>query len=82
MRPGIILSHLTLWAEGDMAEATRAVNRFLDEAGGDGDFDPEAAATVRSAAGDEARPPAPGPASGKGWLETTRQALLAELRKA
>lgn len=78
VRPGLILSHLTLWVEGDMAGATRTVNRFLDEAGGEGDFDPEAATTVRRATGGGAGSPAPD----GGWLEATRQALLAELRKA
>lgn len=32
VRPGFVLAHLTLFVEGDMAEATRAVNRFLAEA--------------------------------------------------
>jgi octanoyl-[GcvH]:protein N-octanoyltransferase len=77
VRPGVIVSHLTLWVEGDMAEATLSVNRFLDEAGAEGDFDPAAATTVRQAAGVEKEPRA----SEGGWLEATRQALLAELRQ-
>jgi len=32
VRPGFVLAHLTLFVGGDMAEATRAVNRFLAEA--------------------------------------------------
>ena len=71
VRPGFVLAHLTLFVTGDMAEATRAVNRFLREAGPEGgseggsngggepteSFDPEAAVTVTELMG--ARSPTP-----------------------
>lgn len=43
---GFILAHMTLFVEGDLAGATREVNRFLVEAGGEGEFDPRAVVTV------------------------------------
>lgn len=69
VRPGFVLAHLTLFVAGDMAEATRAVNRFLGEAGWGGgswegggsregvdhhrSFDPQAAVTVAELMGVE-----------------------------
>jgi octanoyl-[GcvH]:protein N-octanoyltransferase len=44
---GFILAHMTLFVGGNMAHATGQVNRFLREAGGEGDFDPHAVVTVR-----------------------------------
>lgn len=58
VREGMILAHLTLFVDGDLPEATRAVNRFLQEAGGKGNFDSDAMITVVEARhGLETRPP-------------------------
>lgn len=50
VRPGMVMAHLTLWVDGDMVGATRAVNRFLEEAGGNGGFDPAATTTLAEVA--------------------------------
>jgi octanoyl-[GcvH]:protein N-octanoyltransferase len=58
---GYILAHMTLFVEGDMATATRAVNRFQELADGKDRFDPEASGTVEEAlTGAGRRPGAPG----------------------
>lgn len=62
---GYVLAHMTLFAEGDVAGGTRAVNRFQEIAGGDDRFDPEASGTVRALLGasGEGAPPAAGEVS-------------------
>ena len=65
-RGGFILAHLSLFVGGDMADATGAVNRFLQRAGAQGDFDPEAVASLEDLEG----PPSP------------REDLLATVRRA
>jgi octanoyl-[GcvH]:protein N-octanoyltransferase len=49
VRGGLILSHLTLFAAGDVGMATEAVNRFLRDVGEEGDFDPRASVSVAEA---------------------------------
>lgn len=73
-RGGFILAHLSLFVGGDMVEATRAVNRFLQRAGGRGDFDPGAVASLEELSQE------PWAAEG-GGLDRVRGALLRILRE-
>ena len=73
-KSGYILAHLSLWVGGDLVEATEAVNRFLEEAGGSGGFDPHAVSSLNALA--------PGPATGLGDLADLRAVLQDELQQS
>jgi len=78
---GYILSHMVLFVEGDLVGATKAVNRFLELAGGRGGFELDAQETVDRALRRGHPPQAGGDADARPLMDRVRLSLRAALER-